>query len=309
MNRVCMGGRVPCPGSDGRPDDTFGGDGSGLNQDYQVSSDIAANITNIFGGDSDAGASTIAGSMDIEWRSYVNDNDSPLVDEGRPRTTADFRYLQDFKLSNNIHAIEGLLVSTRDDIGLGIAFRNHTIPVRTRSTYTWTEDLLWLEPVTSCTNLNITFDYKVPGRRDLNSSSDARIVDAGGFVGYPKNESVPQINETQNDPQLLERSRIMAALTNGVLIRVLNETQNMTELGKEYLLPEETTGFGSALRLRPGEIALSSFGSSRIEPAYDDPGLPGTLAFLDTDELNISAGRIVPLGMSWRLVRSASSSC
>ncbi|KAI5357107.1 hypothetical protein Slin14017_G124280 [Septoria linicola] len=298
MNRVCLGGRIPCPGSSGRPDDSFQGDGLGFAQDYQVSSDIVANITDIFGGDPNVGSGTIAGSMGIEWRSYINDNDSPLVDEGQPRTTADFRYLQDFKLSNTIHAIEGLLVSSRDDIGLGIAFRNHTFPVRSQSTYTWTEDLLWLEPVTSCTNFNVTFDYKVPGRRDLNSSSDARVIDAGGFVNYPRGQSVPEINDTQNDPQLLERSRIMAALTNGVLMRVLNETQNATALGKEYLLPEATTGFGSALRLRPDEIALSSFGSSRAEPAYNDPGLPGTLTFRDTDELNLTAGRIVPLERS-----------
>ena len=52
-------------------------------------------------------------------------------------------------LNEKVEAVEGLIVDTR--VGnASIGFRNHTFPQVQASGAQWTEDLLFLEPVTAC---------------------------------------------------------------------------------------------------------------------------------------------------------------
>ncbi len=50
-----------------------------------------------------------------------------------------------------------------DTIRGGIGFRNHTIPTQVYLGAEWDEDLLWIEPVTECVNLNLSVEFnKLP---------------------------------------------------------------------------------------------------------------------------------------------------
>lgn len=51
-------------------------------------------------------------------------------------------------LDGKVEAVEGLILDTR--VGnASIGFRNHTLPIRNMSAQ-WTEDILFIEPLTSC---------------------------------------------------------------------------------------------------------------------------------------------------------------
>ena len=147
-NRVCgYVGNEACPG--------------GLDQNAQqdgVSSSVTSNITNVFTGATRGERSTIASVFDIQYRFYAQDNNNSTkppdgeadqwLDNGSARTQGRFRFSEDFIADPGLRAVEGLIVSTAEDPGPGIGFRNHTLPFEsTRSGYVWEEDLLWLEPV------------------------------------------------------------------------------------------------------------------------------------------------------------------
>ena len=223
VNRVCGNPLdVSCPGNeDGytsvRNATTFSvipNEHAGFREDW-ISSEIASNITAVFDSISVNHSSTIAGIFDIHYRSFVNYNNStrPADDEnkrwfdaGRPRTLGRFRYFETFILNNNFDAIEGLIVSTRDEPGIG--FRNHTLPSSSVTGYTWSEEILWLEPDTACTDLNLTLEYTIPSPNALVSEETikAKLVDRGDLVDLPMDYPKVDINNTQDDPKLLARS-------------------------------------------------------------------------------------------------------
>jgi len=221
-NRICgFYFDESCPGNDDahfRVDNethksSVGSNGSNLS----ISTSIATNITDIFRSIPAEEKGTIASALDIHYRSFINYNNQTKpsesenvrwFDEGRPRTQGRFRYLQSFVLNNKDEAIEGLIVSTTDRPGIGL--RNHTLPSDSTLGYTWSEKLLWLEPETACTDLNITYEYTMaePGNYEHESDSMpiGRLVDRGGIVGLPMEYPLPEHEPTQNDAQLLSRS-------------------------------------------------------------------------------------------------------
>ena len=221
-NRICgFYFDESCPGNDDgyfRVDNdthksNVGSNGSNLS----ISTSIATNITSIFRGISTQEKSTVASALDIHYRSFINYNNQTepsesenvrWFDEGRPRTQGRFRYLQSFVLNNKDEAVEGLIVSTTDRPGIG--FRNHTLPTDSTLGYTWSEELLWLEPETACTNLNITYEYTMPVPSDYeydsNSMPTGRLVDRGGIVDLPMEYPLLDHEPTQSNAQLLSRS-------------------------------------------------------------------------------------------------------
>jgi hypothetical protein len=264
---------------------------------------IAANITQVFTGATGASGSTIAGPFDIQWRSFVNYNnptpeDSTLpelrdgfgaFDQGRPFTHGLFRYFQQFTLENTTRPIEGLIVSTTDTPGIGL--RNHTLPsIPSPYGYTWSEQILWLEPETVCANLNITFDYTMP---PLGQSfvPDARLTDRGGFVdGLATDLPDINLNNTQDDPQLLLRSSVAARLTNVILARYLGDNSRRDfYLGKQYWLGNQS-GFDNFTGApAPNRVSLTVFGTGDPSSNYWSPKLPGILRGLFSSATNGSA--------------------
>lgn len=218
LNRVCGDTIIEsCPGNDDGYDVVFNETGMysiarpGAND--WITTNVAANITNAFSSATEGEMSTVAGIADIQYRSYIDynnqtrpeqDENTQWLDQGRPRTQGQFRYYQPFILDSKIQAIEGLIVSTADKPGIG--FRNHTLPPSSQSGYTWDERILWLEPETACTNLNITFDFTMPAPYQLGGVPNARITDRGGLINLPSGYPILDLNNTQDNPKLLERS-------------------------------------------------------------------------------------------------------
>ncbi|KAK4501896.1 hypothetical protein PRZ48_007705 [Zasmidium cellare] len=267
--------------------------------DYVANPSIASNITDAF--TSATGKSTVAGIFDIEYRSFINYNNqtepgenenTQWIDKGRPRTQGQFRYFQQFLLENRTRPIEGLIVSTGDMPGIG--FRNHTLPPSSAYGYTWEEDILWLEPETACTNLNITYDYSIPAPDDFGATPNARITDRGGLVNLPRDYPYLDLNDTQSNPQLLARSWKAAMLTNNFLRRYMNETREDSRMGKEYLIANYSKYNGSfgLSTPTPNKIEFSSFGSSNLEFNVWKPSLPGLLANLETDTSTINSSKL-----------------
>ena len=250
-----------------------------------LSSAIAQNITVVFTSASSGG--TVANVFDIEYRSFINYNNETnpgpgkvWIDHGRPRTIGQFHYYQQFMLDSNMHAVDGLIVSTTSSPGIG--FRNHTLPPSSQFGYTWTEDILWLEPETACTDLNITLDYTIPAPNAVDAA-DARLTDRGGLTNLPDHLSPLDLNNTQTDPQLFARSWLGAVLTNDVLAQYLNATKANVHVGKEYFLEDIAT---STFSPTPLQLAFSTFGSS-INGSVNTQ-LPGPLAWFSV-ERNVSS--------------------
>ena len=160
---------------------------------------IAPNLTDVFS--SATTNSSVAGFFDIQYRSWVHSRIDEEYEHYEPKnmmiTQGRYYYYQQFLLDAKIQAIDGLLVSTLDVPGIG--FRNHTLPVSSKYGCMWTEDLLWLEPETLCTTLNITFDYTL-GR------ANARIIDRSGIAHMSNQYPRLQSSDHKNDPLPSARS-------------------------------------------------------------------------------------------------------
>lgn len=133
--------------------------------------------------------------------------------------------------------------------------------------------------VTECTDLNITYDFTIaPPDHVFGGTPNARLTDRGGLVNVPESYPFLDLNDTQSDPKLLQRSWKAAVLTNMSIMRTWNETRNYTYMGKEYWLEDlvDTLWLLDITASNPRQVAFSGFGSSAI--GYFDPHLPGPLS-------------------------------
>lgn len=75
---------------------------------------------------------------------------------------------------------KGLIVGVRDNPGIG--FRNHTVPIDLVHGGTWSEDLTWLEPVTSCIDTNLTIEIRtLDSIEDWAAEETVYLVDKGAL--------------------------------------------------------------------------------------------------------------------------------
>jgi hypothetical protein len=107
----------------------------------------------------------IAGAFDIQPRVLAL-SDSPIVLNGTLQGMS--IGIQYVLLDDKVEAVEGLIVDTR--VGnASVGFRNHTIPRTQADGAQWTEDILFIEPLTSCIG---TIQYRRKssnGRHESNS--------------------------------------------------------------------------------------------------------------------------------------------
>jgi hypothetical protein len=103
-------------------------------------------------------------------------------------------------LNNATQAVEGLVVDTQKG---GIGFRNHTAPINLPHGATWSEDLLFVEPGTSCVNLNFTLDFQVSVNDNASSIVDVvYLTDRGGFVNLNHTYPFYDRSDSQRNPDL-----------------------------------------------------------------------------------------------------------
>lgn len=112
--------------------------------------------------------STIAGLLDIQYRSWSRAT-SKMFDGGKRFVAGKYRRIESLIASRKYVFVEGLIV---DMISGGIGFRNHTVPSQHENTVNWSEDILWIAPDISCQRLNLTYEFILPGVRDLSLVAD-----------------------------------------------------------------------------------------------------------------------------------------
>lgn len=296
FDRLCgMRTIINCPGDFNGLNYTFSPNGSidrtHVTPHPYVSSKVASNITNVFDSIRDAKGldDTIAGIFDLEYRTFVNAgekkepplNDSSVwVDQGRLRTQGRFQYYQQFLLNSKIEAIEGLIVSTSDSPGIG--FRNHTLPPPSQHKYIWTEEILWLEPETVCTDLNVTYDY--PLHEDYSEvnrkAGGANLTDRGGLANNPGLSTDVNLKPTQANVRLRERSWAGAVYTNYLLKEFLNVTRQGSQVGKSYPIADikECDSWKPA----PSKLQTTGYGLFYPSSGSWSPSLAGELEICTT---------------------------
>lgn len=224
---------------------------------------------------------SISNFFDIQWRQYTLETD-PLKNNGSAFLVGSYRPIITMILNNDIKAIEGLVVDTKTG---GVGFRNHTLPQGLSHGAIWTEDLLFIEPETSCVNLNLSIDFTVNMNTtaDLNPFTDLNLVDHGGFAAL--NTTYPEYDQydAQNNPVLTARAYKAAFLNNVYSMAYMNITSlrsNVTRtepfeymnshVGKKYPLQYD------GLEVYDGLSVSSEFGKylqidSGDEKTYPNP--------------------------------------
>ncbi|KAK1752031.1 hypothetical protein QBC47DRAFT_64055 [Echria macrotheca] len=175
----------------------------------------------LFSSGASALASSVSSIFDIQWRSWtwmgLEDNSS-LYPVGLGRQ------ISIVALDNTLEVVEGLVLDTVDG---AIGFRNHSAPPVSSDGSTWTEDLLFIQPVTQCVNTNLTIEYTIPlnnASSSLISVKDIRIVDHGGFAALDQTFPQWKRSEAQTNPDFRIRAYQAAWLNNVFVMKLLNVT-------------------------------------------------------------------------------------
>jgi len=190
LARSC--GNKPCPGVPAR---------AALDHDWHGSfaTTVPQNITDCFTSGTSSPGDLRASSFEIEFRQFIAQNASHRVQDLSvyldTNVTGLFDYLAPVTSVPGYHVKEGVVI---DAIDGGVGFRNHTVPTSSAgaAASTWSEDLLWVVPVTSC----VQTDWTIHSRMRLLSGSIIGAVDVQDvFLAYDNH--TPKSAETFIDPQ------------------------------------------------------------------------------------------------------------
>ncbi|KAF9441200.1 hypothetical protein P691DRAFT_684747 [Macrolepiota fuliginosa MF-IS2] len=142
--------------------------------------------------------------------------------------------LQTFILRSDIFIVEGLVVDM-SSTHPGIGFWNQTLP-KLPNGGMWSQDLLWLEPVTRCINTNLTLDYYTQGNNNNDGLDyvDLNITDYGGFANLTHKNPAPNRNGQHVD--LMQYAYMGAVLSNEHAMLALNTTRQSSFIGASYSL-------------------------------------------------------------------------
>ncbi|KAK0716066.1 hypothetical protein B0H67DRAFT_645739 [Lasiosphaeris hirsuta] len=225
---------------------------------------------------------TVSNFFDIEWRELTTQSDKD-IDDGKPYSIGMYRQIDSSLLWDNAVVIEGLVVDARSG---GIGFRNHTAPVGFSRNVSWHEDLLFVEPATTCVDTNLTFDYTMSTTYDSSDSSglvDYRLTDRGGFINL--NHTAPSFDDTdpQANPDLWGRAYYAGMFNNFFTMLYLNVTNpaNRTlgiksfeylnsTLDQSFPLGVESSRTSRGLGIT-SQYGHYLFGSSSKGPKYPNP--------------------------------------
>jgi hypothetical protein len=287
FSRICRGGDLACPnsGQDVKVVNVTGSGGfimSGADAPYGYDTRIPRRYFDYL--ESGVSGSTlnrsVSSTFDIQWRTWtttalnatdiLGTKNSSFYNNGSTYALGSYRSLTNVLLNDAWDVVEGLIVDTKNG---GVGFRNHTIPSQPLPYGAqWSEDILFVEPVTECVNLNVSVDFTLATETYSSAFeiSNARLVDQGGFVDFDRH-GLPLIAiGNQSDPLLAQRAQTGAWLTNMLMMLVWNVTDRNpngsislappftylnSQLGKEFPLP--TNG----LDKKPAATYLTSYNS------------------------------------------------
>ncbi|KAF5357143.1 hypothetical protein D9756_006457 [Leucocoprinus leucothites] len=210
--RACgdFGPALPCPGNE-NPNSTA----------------YAPSVINTF-------TSTPHGPFTMQFRRFLN---SPSY---QPNSSfCLWGTAQSIFLREGAFVVDGLIVDTSTEHP-GIGFWNQTLPDVIHGG-TWSEDVLWLEPMTACVNTNITLDYVLSASASggPHVSSSFNFTDRGGFYGLIDND--PPLAKGGQDLDLYEHAYRGAVWSNAYAMFALNATRESSFDGKIYTVRKNDT--------------------------------------------------------------------
>ncbi|KAI1829015.1 hypothetical protein DTO027I6_10067 [Penicillium roqueforti] len=236
-----------------------------------------------------ASSNSVSSIFDIQWRSWSwtkivttnnqtsRSNSSLPMDpsSNEPYPIGIYRQISTLILDDSYDVIEGLVVDAKNG---GVGFRNHSAPPLTAYGSTWTEDLLFIQPVSRCVDTNLTLDYTIPENdvRSINSRSPLTVTDRGGFSELNTVNPEWDREGVQADPQLWECAYQAAWFSNVFAMGKFN-VSNVTVgsdpekplhlhgrtsmQGKHEFPLSQTTAHGCSIDLHnAGTIAPNQFG-------------------------------------------------
>ncbi|OBR09521.1 hypothetical protein CH63R_08286 [Colletotrichum higginsianum IMI 349063] len=213
------------------------------------SSKIAPIVREIFSSGT-KGRTTVSNFFDIEWRQITTRPDR-IVDNGTEVAVGAYRQLESHIMDPSVKVVEGLVVDAENG---GIGLRNHTAPTNVEQGATWFEDLLFIEPIASCVNTNLTLDFEITMNSTVSNVGidKLRLTDRGGFVNINQTYPTYDHDNAQSNPDLRARAYKAAFLNNAWTMMYLNVTTGKnasegrkawsyldSELGKEFPLAEQ----------------------------------------------------------------------
>jgi hypothetical protein len=141
---------------------------------------------------------------------------------------------QTLLLQEGLFAIDGLIVDMTID-NFGVGFWNQSLPDARRGG-SWSQDVLWMEPVTSCVNTNLTFDYVQPVGATTAVYS-FNLTDRGGFYNLSVAEPTP--GRQGQDLDLYQLAYNGAAWSDDFNMAALNITRETSFNGNTFLRTTE----------------------------------------------------------------------
>ena len=224
LSRFCIfrGDRGPCPYAN----NTFviGRNGTTGWRHFTpgLTTEIAPILREIFSSGTQNISTTVSNYFDIQYRQLTTQTNS-VFDNGSRYPVGMFRHLDSIVLWDSITAIEGLVVDAKSG---GVGFRNHTLPVDLQAgrEAKWHEDLLFVEPVTTCVDTNVTIDYTVSSESFNDTAGDYRLTDRGGFVNLNHTYPYYDLSNPQANPDLWGRAYKAAVINNFGTMNFLNVT-------------------------------------------------------------------------------------
>lgn len=221
LSRDCVNDVFLCPGA--IVPDYFVGKGynTTINPNASATTSIPSNITKLFS--SATKDSTVANIFEIQYRSWKKKTND-FFDDKEPYVAGVYRGVDNLIPRENITIAEGVVADMESG---GIGFRNHTLPSGLTDGASWDEDLLWLEPDTSCVNTNLSLEVVLGDTSEsaIFPVDKLELVDDGGFAdlrhGNPFDDWP---NLTYADPDVRIRADRAAWFHNVLFAMILNLT-------------------------------------------------------------------------------------
>jgi hypothetical protein len=249
-------------------------------QYMQTNLEIPQNITTTFT------STNYTNPFDMQYRQFILSNNqynsSGLF--SKPRIGISNSVV----LTNKLYAVKGLIIDTTDSPGIGIGdIKVPKIPYGA----TWSQEMLWVEPVTTCLDLNFTLNYQLDATAQILSTfSSAKLnislTDKGGLRNV--NLTYPVIGRNGQEVTMNDRANKLAIFTLVYLMSQWNITKANTSPGKVW--PITQTGQIQAHQIgfySPNDVASLLPFNSTIKNGTDNFG-PLCAGFFGGDQSNIT---------------------
>lgn len=194
-------------------------------QYLQTNLGIPQNITTKFS------STNYSNPFEMQYRRYVLTNSKYNTTGLTPKPSISIS--NSVVLRDKLFAIPGLIVDTTDTPGIGIG--NIQAPQLPYGA-TWEQQMLWIEPVTSCINLNFTLNYQLDKTAKIESTfglgQNISITDQGGL--QINIHAYPTIGRNGQEVTMDERANKLAFLTLFYLKTQWNITLAKAGVGKNF---------------------------------------------------------------------------